>query len=102
MPAIRIDEALLADPERLIALGCSLMESGKGDKAVALVEAVLARQPDDALLRGAAEAILTYRVPGFHSDMLADYGRNRAYRRAIEDADVRDKTVLDIGAGSGL
>jgi SAM-dependent methyltransferase len=102
MPTMRIDEGLIAKPDRLIALGCSMMESGKGDKAVALVEAVLAQHPDDPLLRGAAEAILTYKVPGFHRDMLADETRNRAYRRAIEGAGVEGKTVLDIGAGSGL
>lgn len=102
MPETRIDEELIADPSRLIALGCAMMESGKGDKAVALVEQVLAKHPDDPLLRRAAEAILTYRIPGFHRDMLADGPRNRAYRRAIENAGVTGKIVLDIGAGSGL
>lgn len=79
-----------------------MVDSGKGDKAVALAEAVLAAHPEDALLRGAAEAILTYKVPGFHRDMLADKPRNRAFRQAIENAGVRGKSVLDIGAGSGL
>ena len=102
MPETRIDDALLSEPARLITLGCALMESGKGDKAVALVEQALAKRPDDPLLRRAAEAILTYKVPGFHREMLADEARNKAYRQAIEGADLAGKKVLDIGAGSGL
>ena len=102
MPETRIDDALLKEPARLIALGCALMESGRGDKAVALVEQALAKRPDDPLLREAAEAILTYKIPGFHREMLADEARNSAYRQAIEGADLAGKSVLDIGAGSGL
>ena len=102
MPETRIDEALLAQPGRLLALGCALMESGKGEQAVALVEASLARRPNDPMLREAAEAILSYKVPAFHREMLADAARSRAYRRAIEAAAPAGKTVLDVGAGSGL
>lgn len=102
MTDARVDEALVADPAGLIALGCAMMASGKGDKAVALVAQVLAEHPDDPLLRRAAEAILTHKLPGFHREMLADEARGRAYWRAIERAGVEGKTVLDIGAGSGL
>jgi type II protein arginine methyltransferase len=98
----RIDDALLGQPSRLIALGCSMMASGMGGKAVALVEAALARNPDDPLLRRAAEAILTHKVPDFHRNMLADARRNQAYRCAIDGAGLAGKSVLDIGAGSGL
>jgi len=98
----RIDDALLSQPGRLITLGCAMMASGRGEKAVALVEAALARHPDDPLLRRAAESILTHKVPTFHRDMLADQRRNRAYRLAIEKAAPAGKSVLDIGAGSGL
>jgi type II protein arginine methyltransferase len=79
-----------------------MMASGRGDKALALVEAARARNPGDPLLRGAAEAILTHKVPDFHRNMLADARRNQAYRRAIEGAGLAGKSVLDIGAGSGL
>ena len=102
MSETRIDDALLAQPARLIALGCAMMASGKGDKAVALVEAALAHNPGDPLLRRAAETILTHKVPDFHRNMLADARRNQAYRRAIEGAGLAGKSVLDIGAGSGL
>jgi type II protein arginine methyltransferase len=73
-----------------------------GGKAVALVEAALARNPGDPMLRRAAEAILTCKVPDFHRNMLADARRNQAYRRAIEGTGLAGKKVLDIGAGSGL
>ena len=102
MSETRIDDALLAQPARLIALGCAMMASGRGDKAVALVEAALAHNPRDPLLRRAGETILTHKVPDFHRNMLADARRNHAYRRAIEGAGLAGKSVLDIGAGSGL
>jgi SAM-dependent methyltransferase len=98
----RIDDALLAQPGRLMALGCSMMASGMGGKAVTLVERALAQNPDDPLLCRAAEVILTYKVPDFHRNMLADARRNQAYRQAIEGAGLAGKRVLDIGAGSGL
>jgi SAM-dependent methyltransferase len=96
------DEQFAAHPGRFITLGRAMMASGKGDKAVALVEQALERNPEDPLLRCCAEAILTHKVPGFHRDMLADDDRNRAYRAAIEGTGLAGKRVLDIGAGSGL
>ena len=100
------DEASSADfarhPGEFITLGRSMVASGKGDKALALVAQVLAANPGDLRLRSAAEAILTDKIPGFHRNMLADQRRNEAFRRAIESAGLKGKSVLDIGAGSGL
>jgi SAM-dependent methyltransferase len=102
MPDRPSDEEFASHPGRLITLGRAMMASGRGDKAVGLVEQVLARNPEDPLLRCCAEAILTHNIPAFHRDMLADAARNRAYYEAIEGAGLVGKSVLDLGAGSGL
>ncbi|MEO7732009.1 MAG: 50S ribosomal protein L11 methyltransferase [Kofleriaceae bacterium] len=41
-------------------------------------------------------------VPRWHFAMLNDRDRNRAFAEAIVHSNVRGKTVLDIGAGTGL
>jgi hypothetical protein len=41
-------------------------------------------------------------VPRWHFAMLNDRDRNRAFAEAINRSNVRDKVVLDIGAGTGL
>ncbi len=85
----------------LVAMGTSMMESGKGRQAAALVRENLAAAPDDPVLREAAAIVLQHKVQTYHRRMLADERRNAAYRRGIE-AHARGKVVLDIGAGSGL
>lgn len=88
-------------PGHLVAMGTALMGSGQGRKAMALVKQALAAAPEDRAMREAAAVVLTHNVPGFHLGMLADEPRNAAFRRAIE-RHAQGKTVLDIGAGSGL
>lgn len=88
-------------PAHLVAMGTALMAAGEGRKALALVKQALASAPGDRTMREAASVVLTYRVPGFHLGMLADAARNAAFRRAIE-RHAPGRTVLDIGAGSGL
>jgi type II protein arginine methyltransferase len=88
-------------PAHLVAMGTALMGSGQGRKALALVKQALEAAPGDRAIREAAGVVLTHDVPGFHLGMLADEARNAAFRRAIERHATR-RTVLDIGAGSGL
>jgi type II protein arginine methyltransferase len=88
-------------PGHLVAMGTALMAAGEGRKALALVRQALAGAPDDRAMREAASVVLSHQVPGFHLGMLADDERNGAFRRAIE-RHAAGRTVLDIGAGSGL
>ncbi|HYJ30113.1 MAG TPA: 50S ribosomal protein L11 methyltransferase [Allosphingosinicella sp.] len=88
-------------PGHLVAMGTALVDAGEGRKAAALVRQALAAAANDRAMREAAAIVLSHRVPGFHLGMLADEARNAAYRSAIERHAV-GKTVLDIGAGSGL
>jgi protein arginine N-methyltransferase 7 len=98
----RTPQALTETPGALIRLGCALMGSGEGAKAVALLRGLRASRPDDAELRSAERIILSHRVGRWHMAMLADQARNRAYEGAIRRAVAGGGTVLDIGTGSGL
>jgi SAM-dependent methyltransferase len=99
---VKLDPALSESAARLVRLGCALVASGQGDKAVAIVERMIEDHPGDRLWREAGEEILSFKVPGFHRSMLADEPRNRAYESAIRSAVRPGDLVLDIGAGSGL
>lgn len=99
---VRLDEGLLANPGRLTRLGCSLVKSGEGAKAVALAEWLQQARPEDPEVAHAARTILSFDVPTWHGQMLNDQARNEAYARAIARAVRPGMRVLDIGAGSGL
>lgn len=102
MAEVKLDPALSESAARLVRLGCALVGSGQGDKALAIVERMLEEHPGDRLWSEAAQAVLSYKVPGFHRSMLADSARNEAYESAIRESVRPGDLVLDIGAGSGL
>lgn len=83
-------------------MGCKLMASGEGAKAVALIEGLAASEPTDAELRSATNIVLSYGVPDYHGSMLQDLPRNEAFANAIARVVKPGATVLDIGTGAGL
>jgi SAM-dependent methyltransferase len=99
---VKLGRSLSANPANLVRLGCALMMAGKGAEAVAIVERTLEDHPDDPEWREAAQAVLSYGVPGYHRSMLADAARNDLYARAIRETVEPGDVVLDIGTGSGL
>ena len=97
--------AVELDPEYVAALdnlGLALREAGRHGEAVEVFERALELQPDDPDLRRNLRSVLARLLPPWHFRMLADDGRNQAYRRAIERAVRPGMLVLDIGTGSGL
>lgn len=94
-------DAFDKSPGGVATMGASLMAAGMGDKAVALAGKLAAERADDPLAAAVAEIILTHEVPKFHAGMLHDDRRNQAFEEAIVGS-VAGKSVLDIGAGSGL
>ena len=93
--------SIFDDPGAFLAMGRTLVDDGKGDRALGLVETLRAERPGDPLLAVLAEHILNLKVPDFHASMLADTARNRAYAEAIATL-APGRRVLDIGTGSGL
>jgi type II protein arginine methyltransferase len=94
--------SLIDTPWALTRTGAMLMRNGQGDKAVALARSALARRPGDPELASALRMMLSQDIALWHSAMLADAPRNRAFEEAISRAAAGAQTVLDIGTGSGL
>ncbi len=87
--------------EALVNYGNALDALGDPTGAKAAYEAALEVAPEFEIARQNLARLTEGTIPPWHFTMLADTGRNQAYREAIE-AVVAGKTVLDIGAGSGL
>ena len=102
MSGKHFNRAFVDHPAHLTKLGRALVNSGQGDKALALVADALAAAPDDPMVAEAAAVVLTHQVPHFHRNMLNDAARNDAYAAAIGIAIQGGERVLDIGTGSGL
>lgn len=102
MSGNHFNRAFVDNPAHLTKLGRALVNSGQGDKALALVADALAAAPDDSMVAEAAAVVLTHQVPHFHRNMLNDAPRNDAYAAAIGLAIEGGERVLDIGTGSGL
>lgn len=83
-------------------MGCALMASGEGMKAIALIEGLAANEPTSAEFRSASTVVLSHGVPDYHGTMLQDLARNDAFAKAIARVVREGSTVLDIGTGSGL
>lgn len=98
----RLSEGLAAAPGALLRIGCSLMGSGKGGQAVAILRKLLSERPGDPEVESAARVILSHGIPSWHSAMLSDAARNDAFESAISRVVTPGATVLDIGTGSGL
>jgi type II protein arginine methyltransferase len=102
MDQARISAALASAPGALVKLGCAMIDSGEGVKAISLFKSLLRQNPDDPALKSAARKVFSYAVPRWHQPMLRDQLRNDLYQRAIERAVRPGMRVLDIGTGSGL
>lgn len=83
-------------------MGCALMAVGEGAKAIALLDGLAAKEPDNAELKSATRIVLSHGVADYHRLMLLDVPRNKAFAEAIARAVKPGTTVLDIGTGSGL
>ncbi len=95
--------ALLPSDERTLkkATTC-LLQLDRGDEAIELCRAILKAVPDSLTARLGAEWLLSQQVPLWHIPMMNEQERNRAYYDGLKSVVTPDKTVFEIGTGSGL
>ena len=79
-----------------------LLESNRGADAIQLCRDALARDPDNLVARLGAEWLLTQLVPLWHIPMMNEPERNQAFHDGLQALVTPEKTVFEIGAGSGL
>ncbi|HSH91507.1 MAG TPA: tetratricopeptide repeat protein, partial [Ramlibacter sp.] len=79
-----------------------LLESNRGEDAIALCRQVLKAHPDSQTAKLGAEWVLSRLVPFWHVPMMNETARNQPYYEALKSVVTPDKLVFEIGTGSGL
>ncbi|HYD77531.1 tetratricopeptide repeat protein [Ramlibacter sp.] len=91
-----------ADEQALKKATLCLLHAGEGALAIQVCRDVLKAQPDSLAARLGAEWLVSQMVPLWHVPMMNEAERNRAYEEGLRGAVSADKTVFEIGTGSGL
>ena len=92
------------DIQGLMDMAGYLQERYKFAEAEKYFIKVLNKVPNHKEAQKSLRKLRSYKIPGWHFDMLEDTARNDAYQVAIESALKKkpNARVLDIGTGSGL
>tara|TARA_A100000171_G_scaffold50357_2_gene61522 strand:+ start:2336 stop:4051 length:1716 start_codon:yes stop_codon:yes gene_type:complete len=92
------------DIQGLMDMAGYLQERYKFAEAEKYFIKVLNKVPNHNEAKKSLRKLRSYKIPGWHFDMLEDTARNDAYQTAIESALKKkpNARVLDIGTGSGL
>ncbi|WP_339606157.1 tetratricopeptide repeat protein [uncultured Roseivirga sp.] len=92
------------DIQGLMDMAGYLQERYKFAEAEKYFIKVLNKVPNHKEAQKSLRKLRSYKIPGWHFDMLEDTARNDAYQAAIENALKKkpNARVLDIGTGSGL
>jgi len=78
-----------------------MMKDGRYDVAYRLLK-ILRQWQGRQWIEERLNSIYRKWIPRWHFEMLNDVSRGKAFGDAMHALDLRDKTVLDIGAGSGI
>ena len=78
-----------------------MMKEGQYEMAYRLLK-VLRQWQERQWIEERLNSIYRKWIPRWHFEMLNDANRGQAFVDALKSLDLRDKTVLDIGAGSGI
>jgi tetratricopeptide (TPR) repeat protein len=79
-----------------------LLESNRGPEAIQLCRDALEADPDNLTARLGAEWLLTQLVPLWHIPMMNEPERNQAFHDGLQAVVTPEKTVFEIGTGSGI
>jgi tetratricopeptide (TPR) repeat protein len=91
-----------ADGATLKKATVCLLESNRGPEAIQLCRDVMKADPDNLTARLGAEWLLTQLVPIWHIPMMNEQERNQAFHAGLQAAVTPEKTVFEIGTGSGI
>ena len=78
-----------------------MMKAGQYDAAYRLLK-ILRQWQGRQWIEEHLNSLYRKWIPRWHFEMLNDVSRGKAFGDALHALDLRDKTVLDIGAGSGI
>ncbi len=90
------------DWEGWTCLGVSLVELGHFKDAIKAFEEAKALHPNHVGIQQRLAKAYARFVPPWHTEMLSDLERNRAFHDAIREVISKDDVVLEIGTGSGI
>jgi tetratricopeptide (TPR) repeat protein len=79
-----------------------LLQLNRGEEGIQLCRDVLKVNPDSLTAKLGGEWLLSQIVPIWHGQMMNDEERNTAYYEGLRAAVTPEKTVFEIGTGSGL
>ena len=99
LQAIRFNSENYAAIEGLVG---TLIQLNRPQEALEYCHKVLEKNPNNVNVRMAQTNCLNSLVPLWHTPMMNDHIRNKAYRDALQAAVKTDSHVLEIGTGSGL
>lgn len=90
------------DDETIKKATVCMLEVGRGQEALELCRDILKLQPDQVTAKTGAEWLLSRMVPPWHVPMMNETARNQAYFDGLRALVSPDKSVFEIGTGSGL
>jgi type II protein arginine methyltransferase len=79
-----------------------LLHLNRGSEAIQLCRDILKVHPDSLTARLGGEWLLSQLVPFWHIPMMNEEERNLAFFEGLKSAVTSEKTVFEIGTGSGL
>jgi tetratricopeptide (TPR) repeat protein len=91
-----------ADGETLKKTTLCLLELGKAQEGVELCREILKKNPDNLTAKLGVEWLLSQQVPLWHIPMMNEQERNQAFYDGLRSIVTPEKTVFEIGTGSGL
>jgi type II protein arginine methyltransferase len=90
------------DDETIKKATVCMLEVGRGQEALALCQDILRQHPDHVTAKTGAEWLLSRMVPLWHLPMMNETARNQAYFDGLRALVSPEKSVFEIGTGSGL
>ena len=90
------------DEDILKKISVCLVKLNRGGEAIQLCRNALEAQPSLLTAKLGITWVLSQMIPAWHLPMMNEWDRNNAYYLGMQSAIAPEKSVLEIGTGSGL